>query len=150
MYSKYNKCPVTRPIQQPMYCKPIISNATPMSESERMTKNRCAEYIVKPTPASSCEIYEKQITIPVTPGMSIPYTEVKNNPASATISINASTSEDVYDPVDRFRKYFPPPPIPYQCPVRIPNNYPLPSTQPCIPFVRFQGSRIDENYIDDE
>lgn len=65
-------------------------------------------------------------------------------PASATLrravqqtQINES---DPYNPVTRFAKYFPAPPLPYVCPERLPSNEPLPPTTECIPPQRFQGS----------
>ncbi len=65
-------------------------------------------------------------------------------PASATLrrltqqaQINES---DPYNPITRFTKYFPPAPLPYVCPERLPSNEPLPSTAECIPIQRFQGS----------
>jgi hypothetical protein len=150
MYSKYNRCCHNPPISTNKLCKPVISFATTMTESERMVKNRCSEYYVKPPSAAKCATdNQPQIVIPAT-NSTVPYVEVKNVPASATISLNALTTEiDAYDPVNRFRKYFPPPPIPYQCPERIPNNYPKPSTQPCFSVARYQGSQIGEDYIDD-
>jgi hypothetical protein len=46
-----------------------------------------------------------------------------------------------YDPATRFSQYFPPAPLPYVCPERIPNNDPKPSTRECIPITRFIGSK---------
>jgi hypothetical protein len=65
-------------------------------------------------------------------------------PASVTlrrvtqqIQINES---DPYNPVTRFAKYFPAPPLPYVCPERLPSNEPLPPETVCMPPQRFQGS----------
>lgn len=85
-----------------------------------------------------------RVNIPVIPGSVVPSVNVGTIPASATVAnkskIILSQESNPYNPDTRFRQYFPTPPIPYQCPERIPNNYPKPSTIPCLPIQRFQGS----------
>ncbi len=65
-------------------------------------------------------------------------------PASATLRRTAQqiqiVESDPYNPVTRFTKYFPPAPLPYVCPERLPSNEPLPPATECIPPQRFQGS----------
>ena len=85
-----------------------------------------------------------RVNIPVIPGSAVPSVNVGTTPASATVTNKSRTilsqESNSYNPDTRFRQYFPTPPIPYQCPERIPNNYPKPSTTPCLPIQRFQGS----------
>jgi hypothetical protein len=65
-------------------------------------------------------------------------------PASATVRKTVEQIKrnevDPYNPVTRFSKYFPAPPLPYVCPERLPSKEPIPSTPECIPIQRFQGS----------
>jgi hypothetical protein len=69
---------------------------------------------------------------------------VQNIPASVTTSQRVTEiltrESDPYNPNTRFAAYFPPAPLPYICPERIPNNAPKGSTADCIPLRRFQGS----------
>lgn len=86
----------------------------------------------------------EKIVVPVYPGNTPPVVPVQTMPASITtqqraLSVTAVES-DPYNPATRFAQYFPAPPIPYICPERIPNNYPLPSTRPCVGFTRFASS----------
>jgi hypothetical protein len=74
----------------------------------------------------------------------VPVVDVQNVPASVTSAQRATTilkqESDPYDPKTRFAAYFPPAPLPYICPERIPNNLPKGSTADCVPLRRFQGS----------
>jgi hypothetical protein len=93
---------------------------------------------------STCvtSIGKTKISVPVT--SSPPVIVVKNVPASVTMEHRVRELEtnisNPYDPETRFAAYFPPAPLPYICPERIPNNESKPSTADCLPIRRFQGS----------
>jgi hypothetical protein len=82
--------------------------------------------------------------VPTTIGQPLPYVVVGNKPASSSTAARgyaAVTGNNFqYNPATRFAKYFPPAPLPYCPPVRIPTNEPKPSLVPCMPLVRFRGS----------
>ncbi len=110
-------------------------------------------YITVPTARVDCTVAQtssmtvaatEKLLVPVYPGNTPPVVPVQTMPASITtqqraISV-AAVESDPYNPATRFAQYFPAPPIPYICPERIPNNYPLPSTRPCVGVTRFASS----------
>jgi hypothetical protein len=100
------------------------------------------------TTSSFCNSIPEKIRIQVpVRSESIPYIPTTTTPASVTTSqlrANIQLSEsNPYDPATRFRQYFPPAPLPYICPERIPNNEPKASTRPCLPIQRFHGSAYE-------
>ena len=114
-------------------CNPTqpISGAIP--ESLRIKENVCA---VKPTDTSlvtSIPVLVVSDTTPVQVGTTSASRTIQQR---ATNTINASLNP--YDPNIRFNSYFPAPPLPYVCPVRIPTYDAL--VKPCVPITRFQGS----------
>lgn len=167
MYAKYNHCckPPARRKDSTPYCKPVISYGQSLTESDRMAKEVCSTMYVTTYVGPSCltagsgngssgggssaentvASAKVQTTVPVIPGGEIPYVEVGTIPASLTIRQTATNvvalANDPYNPATRFSQYFPPAPIPYICPERIPNNDPKPSTRDCIPITRFIGSK---------
>lgn len=83
----------------------------------------------------------------------IPLVVVNNTPVDVGTTRASFTSQqrvttvlngalNPYDPNTRFNQYFPAPPIPLACPVRIPSNEPLPSIRPCVGVALFKGSAI--------
>lgn len=149
-----------------MYCSYSIGgNQIYNPESARIASSRCAMATATVTvPASgSCAVTNPQsnsqpsftpsnrVQIPVLPGSAPPAVNVGTTPASLTMLQAARTvlsqESNPYNPDTRFRQYFPTPPIPYQCPERIPNNFPKSSTKPCLPIQRFQGSSKKENSL---
>ena len=129
-------------------------------ESTRMLNERCSEAIItiqppvcsaqsdpiqsNPVVNTSTNLSYNKILVPVLPGYPMPIQTVGTIAASSTTQQRALSviqqESDTYNPDTRFRQYFPPAPTPYQCPERIPNNYPLPSTAPCLPIQRYQPS----------
>ena len=85
-----------------------------------------------------------KILVPTSIGVPIPLVTVGTKSASRSQQERAYNiifrQTNPYNPDTRFNQYFPPPPIPYVCPERLPSNDPLPSTAPCLPLQRFQGS----------
>lgn len=61
---------------------------------------------------------------------------------AATAVVDAAT--DPYNPATRFAQYFPPAPLPYVCPERLPSKEPAPSSVPCAPVTRHVGSSTSE------
>ena len=134
-------------------CKPSQSINTESGgpESMRILGANCNKATVS-IESGSClysqpmanENVRTKVSLPVIPGYPVPVIEVRSTPASKTtkqreydIQFNA---QNQYNPDTRFIQYFPPAPIPYQCPERIPNNEPLPRQRPCLPVQQFQGS----------
>jgi hypothetical protein len=129
-----------------------IDNTTPgaVPESVRIGKWQCSTAIVSVPNfieyTSSCvtTIGTKKVIVPVPSGSAPPVVNVQNTSASATtaqrIADLVRNESDPYNPESRFAAYFPPAPLPYICPERIPNNAPKPSTADCVPIRRFQGS----------
>ena len=157
MYAKYNCCPTPLPRLQAAACctLPYVSkldNTQPgaIPESVRAGQWICSTATVTVTNfveyASSCTTVgvTKKVNVPVPAGTPPPIVNVGNIPASVTsaqrVNEILSRQSDPYNPETRFAAYFPPAPLPYICPERIPNNYPKPSTADCVPFRRFQGS----------
>jgi hypothetical protein len=157
MYTKYNCCPPPRPVLGAAVCcnPPYVSkvdNTQPgaIPESVRVGKWNCSTATVSVTNfveyTSSCTtiVGTKKVTVPVPIGSSPPVVTVSNTPASITsaqrVTEILSKQSDPYNPQTRFAAYFPPAPLPYICPERIPNNYSKPSTADCQPIRRFQGS----------
>jgi len=125
-------------------------------ESMRMKKEVCSVAIVTVPTVTDCthtvstiqttsSLPPTKLEVPVLPGSPIPVVEIGTTSASVTVSKNARTvlsaEYNQYNPGSRFRQYFPTPPVPYQCPVRIPTNEPKPSLAPCTSIQRFQGSK---------
>ena len=158
MYTKYNCCPVqSRPIARAAACcipQPTskLDNTQPgaIPESVRVGKWNCSTATVCVTNfveyTSSCTtvIGTKKVNVAVPAGAPPPVVTIANVPASVTsaqrVTELLSRQSDPYNPETRFAAYFPPAPLPYICPERLPNNDPKPSTADCQPIRRFQGS----------
>lgn len=155
MYTKYNCCPPSRP--RPLIvtncCNPKyvskIDNTQPgaIPESVRIansswncsTATVCVQNLVGIQSTCVTPIGKTKISVPVTSAP--PVITVRNVPASVTIEQRVRELEtNPYNPETRFAAYFPPAPLPYICPERIPNNDSKPSTADCLPIRRFQGS----------
>jgi len=158
MYTKYICPPIQRPIAdvtQPCCIKPNVSqidNTRPgaLPESVRISSWPFSTAIVYSpntiitNTSSIVTIGPRKLEIPVPSGSPAPIVTVQNIPTSVTLRQRVATILDnesnPYNPNTRFAAYFPPAPIPYECPERIPNNLPKPSTADCLPIRRFQGS----------
>jgi len=116
-----------------------LNSAIP--ESARLVAERCSTIIVSVQSGGSTQ----QTNVQLTPGAPIPYVDVGTKPASATTYQRGNNvlniAIDPYNPATRFSQYFPPPPLPYVCPVRMPSNDPKPSVRPCNPISRFPNSK---------
>lgn len=125
----------------------IVSPGQAIPESMRMLRDQCPIATVTTQEAPSCatgpatQTVRVEMRVPVASPM--PYVEVGTVPARITTQQNATATVqaayDQYNPETRFRQYFPPAPLPYICPERIPNNLPIPTTV-CIPVTRYEGS----------
>ena len=109
-------------------------------ESDRMQKQQCPTMMVTTLTAScSGSIEKERIIVPTTAPQPIlnvsssAYTRIKTQEV-----LNAAS--DPYNPATRFAQYFPPAPVPYECPERIPNNIPIGPETPCIPAIPYKGS----------
>jgi hypothetical protein len=149
-------CPVGR-VSKPSipFCPPPPSPGSAIPESARMAKQLCRTAIVTTQRGPACESASSnptagepvsqtvRVVVPVPPGGPMPFVEVGTVPARITTQQAATavvgTAYDPYNPATRFRQYFPPAPLPYVCPERIPNNLPIP-TSICIPVTRYEGS----------
>jgi hypothetical protein len=152
MYRRYNHCPRPTPRHYPgtePYCVHLSTAglATILPESARMASQVCptATLVVQTTPAPNQPVGLTQvIEVPVIPGSPLPVATVGTTPASLTTQQQTQlimlTESDPYNPANRFAQYFPSPPIPYICPVRLPSNEPAAPLVPCVPNQRFQGS----------
>lgn len=158
MYTKYNCCPQPRPLARAAAscCIPPnvskLDNTQPgaIPESVRVGKWNCSTATVSVTNfveyTSSCTtvVGTKKVSVPVPAGSPPPVVTVANIPASVTsaqrVTEILTKQSDPYNPETRFAAYFPPAPLPYICPERIPNNDPKPSSADCLPIRRFQGS----------
>lgn len=157
MYSR--RCAITRVTKASNpYCPPprnyggelstIVSPGHAIPESMRMLEQQCRTAIVTVQEGPSCSSTGStsqtvRVEMRVPSAAPMPYVEVGTIPASVTTQQNTTaviqTAYDQYDPTTRFRQYFPPAPLPYVCPERIPNNLPIP-TNVCIPVTRYEGS----------
>jgi hypothetical protein len=160
MYTKYNTCPPQpRPLQRVsgapcIHPRPVtFDNTKPgaIPESVRAaawqcsTATVCVANAVEYGPACPTTLSgATKVSVPVPAGSSAPVVTVQNVPASATVAQRARESlereSNPYNPQTRFAAYFPPAPLPYICPERIPNNDSKGSTRECVPLSRFQGS----------
>jgi hypothetical protein len=146
------------------YCPPTPSPGSAITESERMILNQPSfawvtaqigpTCIVDVPPqqstigsAGSGTVTTRRVLVPVAPAAPMPYVQVGTTPASLTTQQRVSDvntqAYNPYDPASRFTQYFPPAPIPYICPMRMPNNDPKPSTRVCVPITRFHGSAYE-------
>jgi hypothetical protein len=158
MYTKYTCPPARTPRMvnlRPCFIKPSpsqIDNTQPgaIPESVRISSWPCSTAIVfspntvvANTSSFVC-IGPTKIEVPVPVGSPAPIVNIQTVPASVTLRQRVATILDnesnPYNPNTRFAAYFPPAPIPYECPERIPNNLPRPSAADCLPIRRFQGS----------
>ena len=154
MYAR--RCPVGRVTKAGNpYCPPTQSPGSAKSESARMTEQQCRPAWVTTQIGPPCEDATSnpssgspvsqtvRILVPVPVSGPMPYVSVGTVPARITTqqaaTATVATAYDPYNPATRFRQYFPPAPLPYVCPERIPNNLPIP-TSVCIPVTRFEGS----------
>lgn len=116
------------------YGRPIVGHASAMAESSRMDAETTTNVVVNHVPVT---------VVPHTP---IPAVPVRTTPASATTAAARQAAllqqNNPYTPATRFSQYFPAPAPTYIDPMtmRVPNNYPLPSTRCEVPFTRFQSS----------
>ena len=137
--NKFNHCRTTsfgrNAIASP-YCCPTNSPGTAIPESAR----------IENYPFSTATVYSQSVAVPQ--GV-VPIVEVRSTPASVTTvarRVNAVSLPMVglgISPDVRFAAYFPPAPLPYCPPVRIPNNEPLGPMRPCRPPQIFQGSMAE-------
>jgi hypothetical protein len=146
------------------YCPPTIATGSAITESERMILRQPTEawvttqigptciVDVPPQTSTVCSVGSgvtttRRVLVPVAPAAPMPYVPVGTTPASLTTQQRVvdtnSQAYNPYNPSTRFSQYFPPAPIPYICPMRIPNNDPKPSTRDCIPITRFHGSAYE-------
>jgi hypothetical protein len=153
MYAKYRPCPQPQQLAKtriPYCCPPAAPGPGAIPESTRMIREQCGSAWVTTTrgPAAGptpCEGEDRtvRVQVPVAAAAPPPYVDVGTTPASVTIQQNQTNvlaaSSNPYDPSTRFAQYFPPAPLPYVCPERIPNNLPLPPDR-CVPVTRFSGS----------
>jgi hypothetical protein len=143
---KRNTYPVNNQRSVP-YCPPLASPGPGgIPESSRITTEQCGIAWVQTVTTNPCNPQPVVISTIVTPGAPMPLVNVTSTPASATIQkqkqIIANNVSDPYNPDTRFAQYFPAPPLPYVCPVRLPSNEPPASLQTCQPIRRFQGSTV--------
>lgn len=116
------------------YLKPVVGHGSAMPESSRMTAEQCTNVVVNHVP------------LKITPSTPPPFVPVQTTAASVTTAAAAQAAilqeTNQYVPATRFSQYFPAPPLVYMPPsmFRVPNNYPLPSTRPCIPNNRYQST----------
>ncbi len=153
MHRRYNACcPPQRRGPTPASCciesaasASAGSNPGAIPESARVIQNQCPEVWLTVTDTPTCtDSGRVKILVPTTPGLPPPAAIVANTPASQTTQNKSvavlNNASNPYDPATRFAQYFPPQPPGVECPERLPNNLPLPSTRPCIPVTRFHGS----------
>lgn len=166
MYNRYKYCcpgptPATlRP--SPSVCCPdrlagsskAGSNPGAIPESARVLKEQCPTAWVQTVVPTMCidsdaanpgaTVQVQKIQVPVQKGSMPPSVPVVTTPASVTSQLRSTAvlmnASNPYDPTTRFSQYFPPQPPGYECPERIPNNLPKPSTRDCVPVSRFHGS----------
>lgn len=152
MYTRYRPCPPTQVQKASVpYCPPVQSNGPgAIAESSRLTAQlaACGSAWVQTIPGPPCLVGDTsnggKIRVAVPPAGPLPVVEVRTTPASLTTQQAATATlfdaTNPANPATRFAQYFPPAPIPYECPVRIPNNEPKPSVRDCVPITRFMGS----------
>ena len=155
MYAR-RSCPVTRVNKASTPCCPpprnysvstAVAPGQSIPESMRMLAQQCPTAVVTTQEGPSCATGPASKTVRevvrVDPAAPMPYVEVGTVPARITTQQNATAviqaGYDQYNPATRFRQYFPPAPLPYVCPERIPNNLPIP-TSVCVPVTRYEGS----------
>jgi hypothetical protein len=156
MYAKYRPCPQPQQLAKTSvpFCPPAQAPGPgAIPESTRMIRDQCPSAWVTtyqgPAAGETCGAPESlttrtvRVQIPVALSAPMPYVEVGTTPASVTLqqtqTNTIAAASNPYDPATRFAQYFPPAPIPYICPERIPNNLPLPPDV-CVPITRFKGS----------
>ena len=116
------------------YVKPVVGHGSAMAESSRMTAEQVTNIVVNHVPLT------------IAPSTAPPFVPVQTTPASVTTAAAAQAvilqETNPYVPATRFSQYFPAPPLEYMPPsmFRVPNNYPMPSTRPCIPNNRYQST----------
>jgi hypothetical protein len=157
MYAR--RCPIGRVTKAGNpYCPPTQSPGSAIPESARLAEQQCRTAIVTTQIGPPCEIATSnassgapvsqtvRVEVPVPAGAPPPYVVVGTVPARITTQQAATAAiasgYDQYNPATRFRQYFPPAPLPYICPERIPNNLPIP-TSVCIPVTRYEGSMAE-------
>jgi hypothetical protein len=155
MYKYNHCCPQQKLVPTPCLSPPIVSRGPgAIPESMRTNKSVCGgAWVSVPVGTTGCPVAQPYVStvstgniqkslIPVTPGSPMPQVNVGTVPASTTSRQRgeATNTSDPYDPATRFAVYFPTPPIPYQCPERLPSLDPKPSTRPCLPPRLFHGS----------
>lgn len=141
MYTKYN------------HCNPVRTNQTAIPESSRIMKTHCSTVWVTTftgVPSDDQILHQstvsrvQKIQVPLNLGTTPAFVPVENRPASQTTANLANTVQRIesnpYNPDTRFSVYFPAPPVPYECPERLPNPVYQTSTADCLPLRRFQGS----------
>ena len=152
MYSRkcYNSQPNTRSIPYVPKLVPTENQTKTVPESVRISREICATAVVTVPPPLPCygspiaSPITTKLPIPVIPGYPVPLTEVGTTPASLTTlqksQFTWTAAQNPYNPDTRFTQYFPPAPVPYQCPIRVPSQDPKPSVLTCQPIRNFQGS----------
>jgi hypothetical protein len=150
MYKRYGHgCPPVPIISSVLYCCPVSSPSSGAKpESARMVVAPCKYAWIQSATSDPCNPQPVVLSTIVSPGAPYPLVPVGTTPASKTIQqqkqILVNDASNPYNPETRFAQYFPAPPIPYCPPTRIPNNDPKPSTRPCVPIQRFQGSSASQ------
>jgi len=156
MYAKYRPCPSVSGFKKTSvpFCPPVQCQGSAIPESARVIADQCPQAWVTTIAGPTCEadatltgtgvVTTRRILVPVAPAAPIPIVPVGTIPARLTTQQRATeaifNANDPYNPSTRFAQYFPPAPLPYICPERIPNNDPKPSTNICLPPQRYQGS----------
>jgi hypothetical protein len=147
MYNRTMRCAPTQ-TRRPVipFCEPVVGlGSGAVAESVRIAEKCETAWVTVPAGGSGCDAARGMVklSVPVV-NNELPVITVGTLPASATIQqrVNAIAmlESDPYNPATRFRQYFPPAPLPYVCPERIPNNDPKPSTRECLPIQRFKTS----------
>jgi hypothetical protein len=155
MYKYNHCCPQQKRTPTPCLSPPIVSRGPgAIPESLRINKSVCGgAWVSVPVGTTECPAAQPYVStidagniqksfIPVNPGSPMPQVNVGTVPASTT-SRQRGEAASGNNPANRFAVYFPAPPIPYQCPERLPSLEPMPSTRPCLPPVLFHGSRVE-------
>ena len=136
MSTKYKYCNQPRTAITVNCCPPqptISDQYSAVPESVRMQSDTCnkAQY-------STFVTVQSGISVPIIAGAPVPYVDVVATPASSTTSLQRL---NVVTATTRFEQYFPPAPLPYVCPIRIPSNEPKASQVPCNPISHFPNSK---------
>ena len=150
MHQRYCPCPIQtargRRIDGDTCCPISSPGPGAVPESIRITRGACPTVwitsdVPNECPAMQSGTYKARTQVPVA-GKS--YVDIGNSASSLTTQRRSAaaiySSQSMFNPATRFSKYFPPAPLPYVCPERIPSNEPMISLMPCMPLLRYRGS----------